>query len=202
MIALIDNYDSFTHNLRHLLICAGIDVNVYQNNSISCETLRSLKPSGIVLSPGPGVPKDAGICLEVIREFSGQVPILGICLGHQSIAEAFGGRLIHAPSLVHGQTAIIEHGGTGLFQSVPQPFKATRYHSWVVDSDSLPSDLIATAWNQAPSSERCLMGLRHKTHPTFGLQFHPEAILSEHGEQLISNFLSTRSTHKDADLKL
>ncbi|MBL1352778.1 MAG: aminodeoxychorismate/anthranilate synthase component II [Zetaproteobacteria bacterium] len=183
-ILVIDNYDSFTFNLVQYLGELGETPLIYRNDQISIEGIRELAPARILISPGPCTPDDAGITMEVIRQFSGELPILGVCLGHQSMAQVFGGSVIRAPRLMHGKTSPIEHDGQGVFKGLPSPFIATRYHSLIVD-EPLPDCLQRTAW----TAEGELMGLRHKQHPTFGVQFHPESILTEHGHQMLKNFL-------------
>ncbi len=183
-ILVIDNYDSFTFNLVQYLGELGETPMVYRNDQINTDEIRELAPARILISPGPCTPDDAGISMEVIRQFSGKLPIFGVCLGHQSMAQVFGGSVIRAPRLMHGKTSPIEHHGQDIFASLPSPFIATRYHSLIVD-EPLPDCLIRTAW----TAEGELMGLRHKEHPTFGVQFHPESILTEHGHQILKNFL-------------
>jgi anthranilate synthase component 2 len=186
MLLLIDNYDSFTFNLFHLLGELGETVEVVRNDAITVADALALRPEAVVLSPGPCDPDRAGICLALIREGAGQVPILGVCLGHQAIGQAFGGRVVRAPEPWHGKVDTIAHSGTDLFAGIPQGFRATRYHSLVVERDTLPDPLVVTAWN----AEGLVMGLRHRTLPVFGVQFHPESIASEHGHALIGNFMA------------
>jgi anthranilate synthase component 2 len=186
MIVVIDNYDSFTYNLVQYLGTLGAQVGVYRNDAVTPDALRTLAPEGIVISPGPGEPRDAGISEDVIRAFSGTVPILGVCLGHQAIGEVFGGRVQRAPRLMHGKTSPILHKGRGLFAGLDNPFEATRYHSLIVDRETLPEVLEAIAWT--PEGE--LMGLKHKTHETWGVQFHPESVLTQQGLKLVENFLT------------
>lgn len=188
MIAVIDNYDSFTYNLVQYLGELGAELRVFRNDAICVEELDALKPSHIVISPGPGTPDDAGISKQVVRELGPHRPTLGVCLGHQCIGEAFGGRVVRAPRLMHGKTSQIHHYGTGLFLGLPKPFEATRYHSLIVE-EPLPEELEYTAFTK----EGELMGLRHRTYPIFGVQFHPESILTPHGKQLLSNFLAVPS---------
>jgi anthranilate synthase/aminodeoxychorismate synthase-like glutamine amidotransferase len=185
MLAMIDNYDSFTYNLAQLFGELGQEVRVFRNDAISVDELDALNPSHIVISPGPGDPDQAGVSGEVIRRLGSRRPLLGVCLGHQCIGAAFGGRVIRAPHLMHGKTSPIFHDGKGLFAGLPLPFEATRYHSLVVE-EPLPDDLEATA--TTPTGE--LMGLRHKVYPIFGVQFHPESILTGAGKQILSNFLT------------
>jgi anthranilate synthase/aminodeoxychorismate synthase-like glutamine amidotransferase len=186
MIVVVDNYDSFTYNLVQYLGTLGAEVVVHRNDAITAADVRALAPEGIVLSPGPGEPKDAGITEDVIRACSGEVPILGVCLGHQAIGEVFGGRVQRAPRLMHGKTSPILHKGRGLFAGLDNPFEATRYHSLIVDRETLPEVLEAIAWT--PEGE--LMGLKHKTHETWGVQFHPESVLTQQGLKLVENFLT------------
>jgi len=181
---VIDNYDSFTFNLVQYLGELGETPLVYRNDQISIDEIRELAPARILISPGPCTPDDAGISMDVIRQLSGKLPIFGVCLGHQSMAQVFGGLVIRAPRLMHGKTSPIEHNQQDIFAGLPSPFIATRYHSLIVD-EPLPDCLERTAW----TSEGELMGLRHKEHPTFGVQFHPESILTEHGHQMLKNFL-------------
>jgi anthranilate synthase component 2 len=185
MILLIDNYDSFTFNLVHFLGDLGAHCDVQRNDALTVVEALARKPSAIVLSPGPCTPNEAGICVELIRAAAGHVPILGVCLGHQAIGQAFGGVVKRAPAPVHGKTSPIRHGGTDIFAGLPNPFEATRYHSLIVEADSLPDSLVATAW-----TGDLIMGLRHATLPIYGVQFHPESIASAHGHDLLANFLS------------
>ncbi len=185
MIAVIDNYDSFTYNLVQYLGEMGAQLSVYRNDSITVDHLEALHPSHIIISPGPGYPVDAGISKEVICRMGAYVPLLGVCLGHQSIGEAFGGKVVHAPRLMHGKTSPIYHYGGGLFQGVPSPFEATRYHSLIVEQP-LPEGLQPTAFTK----EGELMGLRHCRYPIFGVQFHPESILTDNGKKILKNFLA------------
>jgi anthranilate synthase/aminodeoxychorismate synthase-like glutamine amidotransferase len=188
LIAVIDNYDSFTYNLVQYLGELGADLQVFRNDAITIEQLAALKPDRLVISPGPGHPNDGGVSNDAIHHFSGDVPILGVCLGHQCIGAVFGGIVRRAPKLMHGKTSQIYHQGTGIFDGLPSPFEATRYHSLIVD-EPLPACLEVSAF----TSEGDVMSLRHKTHPTFGVQFHPESILTKHGKQLLKNFLSIRN---------
>ena len=186
MIAVIDNYDSFTYNLVQYLGTLGATVDVYRNDAITVDGLAGLGAEGLVISPGPGEPRDAGISEEAIRQISGRVPILSVCLGHQAMAEVFGGRIVRAGRLMHGKTSPILHQGRGLFAGLDNPFEATRYHSLIVERESLPSNLEITAWT--PEGE--IMGLKHPSHETWGVQFHPESVLTTPGLQLIDNFLT------------
>ena len=185
MILVIDNYDSFTYNLVQYLGELGAQTEVFRNDAIDVSGIERRKPEGILISPGPGTPDDAGITLEVISRLGGSVPLLGVCLGQQAIGQAFGGRVIRAPRLMHGRTSPIEHDGRGLFRGVPSPFRATRYHSLIVDRTNLPADLEISAW----TAEGELMGLRHRRFAIEGVQFHPESFLTEHGHVLLRNFL-------------
>ncbi|RLB53698.1 MAG: anthranilate/aminodeoxychorismate synthase component II [Deltaproteobacteria bacterium] len=186
MIVVVDNYDSFTYNLVQYLLELGAAVTVFRNDEITVEDLGHLGPEGILLSPGPGRPEGAGISLACVEHFSGRVPLLGVCLGHQTIAQAFGATVVRAGRLMHGRTSPVEHDGEGMFAGIPSPFTATRYHSLVVDRSTVPDVLVETAH----TAEGELMGLRHREHPTFGVQFHPESFLTEHGHALLDNFLS------------
>lgn len=191
MLLLIDNYDSFTFNLAQYLGELGEDVKVLRNDAIDIAGIRALAPARIVISPGPGTPDDAGITLAVIRELAGVIPILGVCLGHQAIGQAFGGKVIRAGRIMHGKTSRIRHCGAGVFAGVPDPFEATRYHSLVVERASLPECLDVTAWTENPDgSVEAIMGLRHKSLAVEGVQFHPESIETRHGHDLLRNFLN------------
>ncbi|MCB8923853.1 MAG: aminodeoxychorismate/anthranilate synthase component II [Ardenticatenaceae bacterium] len=185
MIAVIDNYDSFTYNLVQYFGELGCDIQVFRNDAITVDELAALNPSHIVISPGPGDPGDAGISKEVIRELGPRIPVLGVCLGQQCIGEAFGGQVVRAPRLMHGKTSPIYHYGENLFAGIPNHFEATRYHSLIV-AEPLPDDLQITAF----TAEGEMMGLRHKQHPIFGVQFRPESILTEHGKKMLQNFLA------------
>jgi anthranilate synthase component II len=185
MIVLIDNYDSFTFNLFHYLGGLGADVVVYRNDKISTDRVMAQNPEAIVLSPGPCTPNDAGICLDLIAKASATVPVLGVCLGHQAIGQAFGGQVVRAPVLLHGKLSEIKHQGEGVFHGINGPFKATRYHSLVVERSNLPGDLAVTA----ETDDRLIMGLAHRTLAVHGVQFHPESIASEHGHLILRNFL-------------
>ncbi|HEU0276842.1 MAG TPA: aminodeoxychorismate/anthranilate synthase component II [Rhodanobacteraceae bacterium] len=190
MLLLIDNYDSFTFNLAQYLGELGEEVKVLRNDALDVAGVRALAPSRIVISPGPGTPDDAGITLALIRELAGTVPILGVCLGHQAIGQAFGGRVIRAKQIMHGKTSPIHHDGSGVFAGLANPFEATRYHSLVVERASLPECLAITAWTEAADGAFDeIMGLRHKTLAVEGVQFHPESILTRPGHDLLRNFL-------------
>ncbi|MBJ7539785.1 anthranilate synthase component II [Marinomonas transparens] len=191
MLLMIDNYDSFTYNLVQYFRELGVDVRVYRNDEISIEEVRSLAPSHLVISPGPCTPNEAGVSMAAIKAFAGEIPILGICLGHQSIAQVFGGEVIHAKNVMHGKTSLIYHQDTSVFSGLVSPYFATRYHSLVVSSASLPDCFEVTAWTQDEAGERDeIMGIRHKTHAIEGVQFHPESILTEAGHALLANFLT------------
>lgn len=185
MILVIDNYDSFTYNIVQEMGELGADLTVYRNDEITVERIRRMQPERIVISPGPGFPVDAGISLEVIRELGADIPLLGICLGHQSIGEAYGGKVIHAPELMHGKTSMIQHTGDTLFTDIPSPFEATRYHSLIVEESTLPDCLEVTAYTETGE----IMGLRHKEYAVVGVQFHPESILTGYGMKMLQNFL-------------
>ncbi len=189
MLVMIDNYDSFTYNLVQYLGRLGAEVRVWRNDQISVPELMELNPARVVISPGPGTPDRAGITLEVVRRLAGSVPILGVCLGHQAIGRCFGGRIVQAARLMHGKTSLIYHDGRGIFQGIPSPFTAARYHSLIVEKESLPSCLVVSAW----TAEGEIMGLRHREFTVEGVQFHPESILTEHGLQLLRNFLAYQS---------
>ena len=190
MILMIDNYDSFTYNLVQYLGELGADVQVHRNDQVTVKQVAALKPSHIVLSPGPCTPNEAGICLALIRELAGRFPILGVCLGHQSIGQAFGGKVVRAREIMHGKTSQIHHAGQGVFRGLRAPFTATRYHSLIVADEEFPKDLEVTAWTQREGGARDeVMGLRHRTLPVEGVQFHPESILTEHGHDMLRNFI-------------
>ncbi len=192
MILMIDNYDSFTFNLVQYLGELGAEVVVRRNDEIDIAGIEALAPERIMISPGPCTPNEAGISLEAIRHFAGRVPILGVCLGHQSIGQAFGGRIVHAKEIMHGKTSPIKHLGQGVFRGLDNPFTATRYHSLVIERDSLPECLEITAWTEDERGDIDeIMGVRHRELPVEGVQFHPESILTEHGHDLLRNFLET-----------
>ncbi|MDR0780467.1 MAG: aminodeoxychorismate/anthranilate synthase component II [Pseudomonadales bacterium] len=190
MLLMIDNYDSFTYNLVQYFGELGADIRVYRNDEISLQDIETLAPRQIVISPGPCTPKEAGISVPLIQHFAGRIPLLGVCLGHQSIGEAFGGRIVRAKRVMHGKLSAIHHRGQGVFAGLPSPYNATRYHSLVIEQESLPQCLEVTAWtsNDDGSLEE-IMGVRHKTLEVEGVQFHPESILTEHGHKLLRNFL-------------
>ena len=190
MLLMIDNYDSFTYNLVQYLGELGADVSVYRNDNISLQEIEELQPEKIVISPGPCTPNEAGVSIDVIRQFAGRVPILGVCLGHQSIGQAFGGRIVHARAIMHGKTSMMHHSSEGVFRGLPNPFEATRYHSLVIEAASLPDCLEVTAWTvDAAGKVDEIMGVRHKTMAVEGVQFHPESILTGSGHDLLRNFL-------------
>ncbi|MFZ5558257.1 MAG: aminodeoxychorismate/anthranilate synthase component II [Pseudomonadota bacterium] len=194
MLLMIDNYDSFTYNLVQYLGELGQEVVVHRNDEITLDAIAALKPAYIVISPGPCTPNEAGVSVPLIQRFAGQVPILGVCLGHQSIGQAFGGKIVHAKQLMHGKTSQIHHGGVGVFRGLPNPFEATRYHSLVIERASLPDCLEVTAW----TDDQEIMGVRHKTLPVEGVQFHPESILTQHGHAMLRNFLARREAPEPA----
>jgi len=185
MLLMIDNYDSFTYNLVQYLGELGEDVKVCRNDEITLEGVDRLKPEKIVISPGPCTPNEAGISVPLVKAFAGRIPILGVCLGHQSIGQAFGGKIVHAKQLMHGKTSAIHHDKRGVFRGLPEDFTATRYHSLVIERSSLPDELEITAW----TDDGEIMGVRHRQLAVEGVQFHPESILTEHGHQLLRNFL-------------
>jgi len=186
MILVIDNYDSFTYNIVQELGELGAELTVYRNDRITVDEIRALAPERIVISPGPGFPVDAGVSLDLVRELGSKIPLLGVCLGHQAIGEAYGGLVVHAPELMHGKTSMIYHEGDAILSDIPNPFEATRYHSLIVDEATLPDCLQITA--RTATGE--IMGLRHRQHPVIGLQFHPESILTGYGLQILGNFLN------------
>jgi anthranilate synthase component II len=186
MLLMIDNYDSFTYNLVQYLGELGEDVKVIRNDELDVDAIERLAAQRIVLSPGPCTPNEAGVSLEVIRRLAGRVPILGVCLGHQAIGQAFGGRIVHAKQLMHGKVSRIHHSGKGVFAGLPTPYEATRYHSLAIERASCPAELEVTAW----TDDGEIMGVRHRTLAVEGVQFHPESILTEHGHALLKNFIS------------
>ncbi len=190
MLLMIDNYDSFTYNLVQYFGELGAEIRVFRNDEITVKQIEELAPSHIVVSPGPCTPAEAGISVEAIKYFGGKIPLLGVCLGHQGIGEAFGGKVVRAKRVMHGKISRIHHRGQGVFTDLPDPFNATRYHSLVIEQASLPDCLEVTAWTEnADGSIEEIMGVRHKTLAIEGVQFHPESILTEHGHQLLQNFL-------------
>ncbi len=185
MVLVIDNYDSFTYNLVQYLGMVGVEVNVARNDAMTLDDIARQKPQAIIISPGPCTPKEAGISVSLVKRFYREIPILGVCLGHQSIGEAFGGDIIRAKQIVHGKTSLIYHDGWKLFDGLPNPFSATRYHSLVIDRATLPKDLLVTAW----VDDGTIMGVRHRETPTIGVQFHPESIATDNGIIILKNFL-------------
>jgi len=189
MLLMIDNYDSFTWNLVQYLGELGAEVAVYRNDAIDCAGIAALAPAALIISPGPGRPREAGVSLAAVAAFAGRIPILGVCLGHQCIGEHFGGRVVHAREVMHGKTSAIHHTGTDVFAGLPSPLEATRYHSLVVARDSLPACLEVTAWTGGPGEVEEVMGFRHRELALSGVQFHPESILTREGHALLANFL-------------
>ncbi len=187
MVLMIDNYDSFTYNLVQYLGELGREVRVVRNDELSVEAIAALAPERIVISPGPCTPNEAGVSLDLIRAMAGRVPVLGVCLGHQAIGQAFGGRVVHAKTLMHGKVSAIHHSGRGVFRGLPSPYNATRYHSLAIERASCPAELEVTAWTEDGE----IMGVRHESLPVEGVQFHPESILTEHGHALLRNFLAS-----------
>jgi len=190
MVFVLDNYDSFTYNLVQYLGELGADVIVSRNDRISVEEIENSRPDRILISPGPCTPHEAGISLDVIKHFAGHVPLLGVCLGHQAIGEAFGGKVIRAANLMHGKTSSVEHDGKTIFRDIPSPMTATRYHSLIVEEKSLPKELEISATCHDRDGTRVIMGLRHRKFPVEGVQFHPESVLTDQGKQIIKNFLA------------
>ena len=193
MIILIDNYDSFTYNLYHALGSLGADIKVFRNDVISVDAVKGMKPEAVVVSPGPCTPEKAGISVALIRQMSGSVPILGICLGHQAISMAFGATVSHAKSIMHGKTSMISHEAVGLYKGLKNPFVAGRYHSLAVIRETMPPELTV----EATCEDNEIMGLRHRQHPTFGVQFHPESVLTPSGKRLLRNFLDIVKAHEE-----
>jgi len=192
MLLMIDNYDSFTFNIVQYFGELGAEVKVVRNDEIDVAGIAALEPEHLVVSPGPCTPAQAGISVEAIKAFAGRIPILGVCLGHQSVGQAFGGRVVHARAVMHGKTSPIHHRSEGVFADLPNPFEATRYHSLVIERDSLPDCLEVTAWTEQDGVEDEIMGVRHRELDVQGVQFHPESILTEHGHQMLKNFLDGR----------
>jgi anthranilate synthase component 2 len=193
MLLMVDNYDSFTYNLVQYLGELGAEVGVHRNDQISVQEIERLKPDHIVISPGPCTPNEAGVSVDTILHFAGRIPILGVCLGHQSIGQAFGGRVVHARQVMHGKTSLIRHRGTGVFHGLPDPLEATRYHSLVIAAESLPSCLEVTAWTETADGQMDeIMGIRHREFAVEGVQFHPESILTQHGHAMLKNFLEMK----------
>jgi len=192
MLLMIDNYDSFTYNLVQYFGELKVDVQVHRNDEISIQDIERLQPEYLVISPGPCTPNQAGVSMDVIRHFAGKIPILGVCLGHQSIGQAFGGKIIHAKEIMHGKVSQIFHKGEGIFKNLYSPLEATRYHSLVIDIKTLPNYLEVTAWTETEGGTIDeIMGVRHKTYPIQGIQFHPESILTQHGHAMLKNFLDS-----------
>lgn len=191
-VLMVDNYDSFTYNLVQYLGELGADLTVYRNDRITLDEIEELCPDRIVISPGPGVPSNAGISISLVRRFSGRIPVLGVCLGHQAIGEAFGGRVVRAETLMHGKTSWIHHEGDSIFVGLDSPFEATRYHSLIVERGNLPDCLLVNAWTE----DGIIMGFRHFEYPIFGVQFHPESIMTRMGKKLLENFLCYGRTQK------
>jgi len=195
MVFVLDNYDSFTYNLVQYLGELGAEVIVRRNDQITVSEVGDMKPKHIVLSPGPCTPSEAGISIELIRHFADKVPVLGVCLGHQAIGAAFGGRISRAKYLMHGKTSQVQHDGRTIFRELPSPLSATRYHSLIVEESGLPSELEVSAWTADRDGKRVIMGLRHRQFPVEGVQFHPESVLTENGKKLIANFLAIQRSN-------
>jgi anthranilate synthase/aminodeoxychorismate synthase-like glutamine amidotransferase len=189
MVFVLDNYDSFTYNLVQYIGELGVAVTVRRNDQITVEEIDQLHPNRIVISPGPCTPQDAGISIELIRHFAGRVPLLGVCLGHQAIGAAFGGKVVRAANLMHGKTSSVEHDGKSIFHGIPSPMTATRYHSLIVQEKDLPDELEISATCVDRDGQRVIMGLRHRKFPVEGVQFHPESVLTDHGRQIVRNFM-------------
>lgn len=190
MVFVLDNYDSFTYNLVQYLGELGAKVEVRRNDQVTVDEIDAMQPERIVVSPGPCTPHEAGISIELIRRFAGKTPVLGVCLGHQAIGEAFGGHVIRAPNLMHGKTSPVMHDNKTVFQGLPMPMTATRYHSLIVEEKTLPDDLEVSAWTTEKDGTRTIMGLRHRRYPVEGVQFHPESVLTDAGKKLVANFLA------------
>jgi anthranilate synthase/aminodeoxychorismate synthase-like glutamine amidotransferase len=189
MVFVLDNYDSFTYNLVQYLGELGAEVEVRRNDQVTVAAVEAMRPERIVVSPGPCTPREAGISIELIRHFAGKVPLLGVCLGHQAIGEAFGGKVVRARNLMHGKTSEVQHDGKTIFAGLPSPMTATRYHSLIVREEDLPKDLEVSAWTREKDGSRTVMGLRHRQFPVEGVQFHPESVLTREGKKLVENFL-------------
>jgi len=194
VVFVLDNYDSFTYNLVQYLGELGAEVEVRRNDQVTIADIEDLQPERIVISPGPCTPQDAGISINLIQHFAGKVPILGVCLGHQAIGAAFGGRVVRAPFLMHGKTSAVTHDNKSIFHGLPTPMTATRYHSLIVEEENLPADLEVSAWTMEKDGSRTIMGLRHRSLPVEGVQFHPESVLTDSGKKLVENFLALVST--------
>jgi anthranilate synthase/aminodeoxychorismate synthase-like glutamine amidotransferase len=191
VVFVLDNYDSFTYNLVQYLGELGAEVEVRRNDQVTVDEIQAMRPERIVVSPGPCTPQEAGISIELIRHFAGKVPVLGVCLGHQALGAAFGGKVVRAKNLMHGKTSQVEHDGKTIFRNVSSPMTATRYHSLIVAEDDLPSELEVSAWTHDSDGTRVIMGLRHRKFPVEGVQFHPESVLTSAGKQLVENFLKS-----------
>jgi anthranilate synthase/aminodeoxychorismate synthase-like glutamine amidotransferase len=189
MVFVLDNYDSFTYNLVQYLGELGAEVEIRRNDQVTVEAVERLRPERIVISPGPCTPQEAGISIDLIRHFAGKLPLLGVCLGHQAIGAAFGGKVVRASNLMHGKTSEVEHDGKTIFQNLPSPMTATRYHSLIVRESDLPAELEVSAWTTEKDGTRTIMGLRHRQFPVEGVQFHPESVLTDQGKKLVKNFL-------------
>jgi anthranilate synthase/aminodeoxychorismate synthase-like glutamine amidotransferase len=189
MVFVLDNYDSFTYNLVQYLGELGAEVVVRRNDQLTVDDIEALHPERIVISPGPCTPNEAGISIDIFRHFTGRLPILGVCLGHQALGAALGGKVVRAPHLMHGKTSQVTHDGRTIFKNLDRPFTATRYHSLIVEEDALPADLEVSAWTTESDGTRTIMGLRHKKYPVEGVQFHPESVLTAEGKKLVANFL-------------
>jgi len=190
MVLVLDNYDSFTYNLVQYLGELGCEVAVRRNDQVTVEEIQALHPDRIVISPGPCTPQEAGISIDLVRHFTGKLPILGVCLGHQAMAVAFGGKVVRASHLMHGKTSEVTHDGRSVFKDLKKPFTATRYHSLIVEEKDLPAEFEVSAWTTEPDESRTIMGMRHKKFPVEGVQFHPESVLTGEGKKLIANFLT------------
>lgn len=197
MVFVLDNYDSFTYNLVQYLGELGAQVEVRRNDRVTIQEIEAMRPERIVVSPGPCTPQEAGISIDLFRHFAGKTPILGVCLGHQALGAAFGGKVVRAPYLMHGKTSQINHDGRTIFQNLPSPFTATRYHSLIVEENSLPADLEVSAWTTESDGSRTIMGLRHHNFHVEGVQFHPESVLTDEGKKLIKNFLANKQNQLD-----
>ncbi|MFH1923797.1 MAG: aminodeoxychorismate/anthranilate synthase component II [Planctomycetota bacterium] len=194
MIVLVDNYDSFTYNLVHRLgeIDPSLDMRVHRNDKITVDEIEALKPSHLIISPGPCTPNEAGISVQCAKRFAGRIPVLGVCLGHQSIAQAFGATIVRADRLMHGKTDMIHHDNRGFYEGLENPFRATRYHSLIVKPDTLPDQFEVCAWSEFPEGTREILGIRHREFPLWGMQFHPESFLTDRGPELLQRFLAVR----------
>ena len=200
MVFVLDNYDSFTYNLVQYIGETGVEVVARRNDQVTVEDVKAMRPERIVISPGPCTPREAGISVALIRAVAGQAPLLGVCLGHQAIGEAFGGKVVRASHLMHGKTSEVQHDGKTIFAGLPSPMTATRYHSLIVRERDLPAEMEVSAWTTEPDGSRTIMGLRHRKWPIEGVQFHPESVLTEQGKQLIANFLAMGSGSGAAQL--